>query len=240
MKTLKIILICLITCLCGIGCNNKPQIKKGVEYPDLISPIYFLDTFQIKSPRIAFVDSIPYIFSLEKLDPFENKEDFINQLGVIQYLPSWIFSDMELGYIRIYDANKSFYHLAEKNNIGFDGLFFHLASDSDFEFDETLFQLADSIQDIPVFKFVFEPKTFLLTLTSTKFNLDTQVSPIDPYEPGYSIPAAFSTDYILTIIPIYGKRDLRTINKLWYCLVTGEDPDWKYYLPDWIYNLLCK
>jgi hypothetical protein len=238
MKTLKIISIFLITSLLAMGCNNKPRIKKSVKYPDVISPIYFLDTFQIKSPRVAIVDSKHYIFSLEKLEPFENQEDFINQIGVIQYLPPWMYSSLDIGYIQIYKTrlreDKSFYSLARKNDI-------------EIEFNEMFFQQADSIQDIPVFEFVFKPKTFLLTLISTKYHGDLHISPIEPEEldepfdpQRYFYPAVFVTDYMLALMPIYNKRDLREINKYWYRHFTGKDPDWTFYLPDWIQTLLSK
>jgi len=66
-----------------------------------------------------------------------------------------------------------------------------------------------------------------------------EFSPIEPDPDGiYSYPAVFVTDYMLSIMPIYNKRDVRKINKLLYRYFTGKDPDWTYYLPDWIYNLL--
>ena len=218
----KFSFLILIASIFLIGCNNVPHIRKDVTYPDVISPIYYIDTFQIKSPRIALVDSVPYIFSLEELEPFENKEDFIKQKGVIRYLTPDMHSDRGIGYIDVYktsNTNKSFYDLA---------------SQIEFDWDE-LFIQEKCIKNIPIYKFAFEPKTFLLTIISTKYNQDMQVLPAEG--DCYFVPAVFSMDYILAIKPIYSKQDVKKINKLCYSYLWGEDPDWTYYLPNWVYNL---
>ena len=226
MKTLKNSLLIFIVFLFGVCCNDIPRIKKGVTFPDLISPIYYMDTFQIKSPRIAIVDTVPYIFSLEKLEQFENKEDFIGQKGVVRYLSSEMHSERYSGFLGIYDtskASKSFSDLAYSSLFEFG-----------FDMDE-LFLPDEDIKEIPVYKFAFKPETFIFTIISTKFNMDQYVLPAKG--DCYFEPAVFSKDFILAISPVYSKRDLKKINKLYYQWFHGEDPDWTYYLPNWIYNL---
>ena len=230
MKTLKYRLLVFIISIFVVGCNDIPRIRKDVTYPDLISPIYYIDTFQIKSPRIALVNSIPYIFSLEKLEEFENKEEFIEQKGVIRYLTSDMHSNRYSGYLDVYETlmtDNSFSDLAYRNEFDFGfGL-------------EELFLQDENIKDIPVYKFAFKTETFLLTIISTKYHKEMEISPIDEDKDGcYSYPAVFLKDYMLAIVPVYSKRDLKKINKLYYRSINGKDPDWTYYLPNWVYNLI--
>jgi len=228
MKILKFILSTLFAVLFNCGCNDLPHRGREVTYPDLISPIYYVDTFQIISPRIALVDSVPYIFSLEQFEQFENKEDFIKQKGVIRYLTPEMHSLRFSGYLDIH-----------KNPISDRKPFQSLAYQCGFEFGfdlEVLFLPDGDIEVVPIYKFAFKPRTFILTIVSTKFHLDMYVYPIEGE--CFFVPAVFSKDYILAIAPIYSKRDLKKINKLHYQWLLGEEPDWKYYLPDWLYNLL--
>ncbi|MCL2073389.1 MAG: hypothetical protein FWH18_05700 [Marinilabiliaceae bacterium] len=53
----NILLTSIIACLM-IGCdsNTKPRIRKDVNYPDVISPMYFIETFEIDDPRV-FMES---------------------------------------------------------------------------------------------------------------------------------------------------------------------------------------
>lgn len=215
----KICFLISVTFLGLLSCNDQPRIGKGIVYPDMISPIYYVDTFQIKSPRIALVDSVPYIFSWEKMMPFEDKEDFLNQKGVIQFLTPELHMNREITYLEIYEFQNS-----KKTFVG-------LAEENEFYFDE-LFLPDDSLKNIPVKKFVFEPEKFLLTLISTKDSL------IKPKGLEYNDPAndvvldvIFSKDYILALVPIYSKQDLRTINELWYRRLHGREIDWNDY-PD--------
>jgi hypothetical protein len=214
MKALKFSLLVVVTSFIFVCCNDIPHIEKGVGYPDVISPIYYIDTFQIKYPRIALVDSIPYIFSLEKLEPFENKENFIQQKGVVPYLTPSMHDDRYSGYLSVYGGSdsKSLTDLACKS-----------VFEDSFDWD-VLFLFDETINEIPIYRFVFEPKAFLLTIISTNFHGNMEIRPIHADPDGcYSIPAVFSMDYMLAIMPIYDKYDLKKINKLYCCYVFGEN-----------------
>jgi hypothetical protein len=194
------------------GCN-KISLNQDITYPNVISPIYYIDTFQIKYPRIAFIDSVAYIFSLDKLEPFKNKEDFINQKGVIQYLTQDMHDYRYTGYL---DA-------IHKRGITECNSFSDLARENNFYWNE-LFSSCENIEDISVYRFVFEPKTFLLTIISDKYHGDLQIRPIEEMPDScYSIPAIFSMNYSLAIMPIYNKIDLKKINALYCRYLYGEN-----------------
>jgi|BioPla2DNA2_1021312.scaffolds.fasta_scaffold91787_1 hypothetical protein len=194
------------------GCNIISSDQDITTYPDVISPIYYIDTFQIKSPRIAFIDSVAYIFSLDKLEPFKSKEDFINQKGVIQYLTMDIHVDRYIGYLGAF-------HKREKGCNSFSDL----AQENDFYWDE-LFSPCENIEGISVYRFVFEPKTFLLTIISDDFNVELDILPLEESPDScYSVPAVFSMNYSLAIMPIYNKNDLKKIKALYYRYVYGKN-----------------
>jgi hypothetical protein len=195
MKTLLNCLMGLIASLSLVSCLEQPRIKNGKVYPDLISPIYYIDTFQVISPRVAVVDSIPYIFS--GMMPFEDKEGFLMQKGVVRYLTPEMNFHRAIYYARIHEyqnVSKTLYLLMNQN---------------EFYFDEMFFQI-DSIDNIPVFKFVYEPETYLLTLIST---IDSVV--MDAGHEDVVMDIIFSKNYMLALAPIYRKEDLRKINELW-------------------------
>jgi hypothetical protein len=207
MKNLLVYFIIVIKSLFLVNCTNQPHIKEGVIYPDLISPIYYLDTFQITYPRVAIVDSLPYIFSLEKTLPFANKEDFINQKGVIRFLTRELHFIRTIAYVGIYKHQN------------WEKTFQDLVTQNEFYFDE-LFIPDDSLNSIPVYRFAFEPQSFLLTL----------IAPIDSAitAPGHEdsiLEVFYSKDYYPAIIPLYNKQDLKQINKLYYRLLHGYDMD---------------
>jgi hypothetical protein len=185
----------LIASLSLVCCLEQPRIKKSKVYPDLISPIYYIDTFQIISPRVAIVDSIPYIFS--GVMPFEDKEDFLMQKGVVRYLTPEMNFHRAIYYAKIHEyqnVSKPLYLLMNQNEFYFDEMFFR----------------TDSIENIPVFKFVYEPETYLLTLIST---IDSVI--MDAGHDDVIMDIMFAKNYILALAPIYRKQDLRKINELW-------------------------
>lgn len=184
------------------ACSDKshPRIREWVVFPETISPIYYLDTISIKSPRIALVDSMPYIFSLEKLKAFENKDDFIAQRGVLRYLIPSMIGDRYLEYIGIYDVP-----LKDRKSLSY------LSSINDFYSDDLLLS-ADSIQGIPVYKFKYNPETFLLVLMNDDFKFEEEITPLHHGEETYS-PAVFSKNYFLALIPIYNKKTRMLIDK---------------------------
>ena len=200
MKTQNMLFIYFIILILQVSCNinDQPNIKKGLEYPDLISPIYYIDTFQIISPRVAIVDSVPYIFSLERMIPFEDKKDFLNQKGTMRFLTPDLNSIRSIEYLKIHEYQnwkKSLRYLSYQN---------------EFYFDE-IFIKDDSIQNIPIYTFLFEPECFILTFFAT---IDSVVTPIGHDDSLLEI--MYSKDYLLALIPIYNKGDLKKINKLEY------------------------
>ena len=198
MKTMKNYFMVFIASFYMLSCNDQPHIKKDIEYPDLISPIYYIDTFQIITPRVAIVDSVPYIFSLEKMEPFEDKEGFLDQKGVIRYFTPSLHFFRIIYYIEIYERpnrKKTFSYMMSQNEFYF----------------EEMFLPDDSLNDIPVYSFVIEPKTFLLTLISPIDSLITQEGHDDVI-----LDIEFAKDYFLALAPIYNKKDLKKIYELSY------------------------
>jgi hypothetical protein len=211
---MKMLNICffLIALLLKVSCSFDKQshTEKDIRYPDWISPIYYLDTFQIISPRVALVDSVPYIFSLESIEPFEDHDDLINQKGVISYLTPDLHKFRLMFYRKSHeyqDFNTIFPAIAERNSFYF----------------EEMFLLDDSINSIPVYKFVFEPEYFLLTSIS---RIDSFIMPSDCV----ISDIIFSKDYFMALAPIFNKRDLRKINNLWFRRHHGRDISWRDYL----------
>lgn len=198
--------------LLNVSCiyDKQPNTERDMRYPDWISHIYFVDTFQIISPRVALIDTVPYILSLESVETFEDLNDFIKQKGLIKYLTP------DLLYYRLMFYSKS--HECQNTDISFATL----AEQNSFYFEE-MFLLEDSINGIPMFKFEFEPEFFLLTL----------ITPIDsfimPYDDAIS-DIIFGEDYFLAIAPIYNKQDLRKINNLWFRRLHGREISWRDYL----------
>lgn len=199
MKTLKLILFLLFALIIKVSCNynDQPQIKENIIYPDLISPIYYIDTFQISAPRIAIIDSLPYIFSFNNNVSFSNKEDFINHKGLIRFLTPELHFFRTINFIKIHE---------HKN---WERTFQDLAIQNEFYFEE-LFLKDDSLFGIPTFRFAFEPQTFLLTLIAHIDSMDTAMGHEDSI-----FEIFFSKNYKLALAPIYNKQDLKKINKLW-------------------------
>jgi hypothetical protein len=135
MKTLLNCFVGLVVSLFLLGCLEQPRVKKDIAYPDLISPIYYIDTFQIISPRVALVDSIPYIFS--GIMPFEDKEDFLMQKGVVRYLTPEMNYYRAIYYVKIHEYKslaKSLYLLMYQSEYYFDEMFFQVDSINNFQF----------------------------------------------------------------------------------------------------------
>lgn len=199
MKTLKLISIFFFTLAIqsGCRCNYHPKIKQDLKYPDLISPIYYIDTFRILDPRIAIIDSVPYIFSFNSGENFSTKDDFLNHKGLIPFLTPHLHSYRTIDYLEIYGYN-------ERKKILQD-----MVTQSEFFFNE-LFIEDDSLLCFPIFRFAFEPQMFLLTLIAPIDSGETAIGHDDSILDIY-----FSKDYILALAPIYTKKDLKKINKLW-------------------------
>lgn len=201
MKTLKLISLLFFTLAihfsCTCNCDDHPQIKQDIKYPDLISPIYYIDTFRIVDPRIAIIDSVPYIFSFNSGENISTKDDFFNQKGLIPFLTPHLHSYRTIDYLKIYG-----YDERKKT-------FQDMVTQSEFYFDE-LFLEDDSLLGIPIYRFAFEPQMFLLTLIAPIDSGRTAIGHEDSILDIY-----FSKDYNLALAPIYTKKDLKKINKLW-------------------------
>jgi hypothetical protein len=96
-----------------------------------------------------------------------------------------------------------------------------IVEENSFYFDE-MFKSDDSLGTIPVFKFVFEPERFILTIIS---DIDSVFVDEDQI-----LDVLFSSDYQLALAPIFNKSDLKRINELYYRWINGRELDWSKYL----------
>lgn len=160
------------------GCSGKPRIRVGFNYPEMLSPIYYLDTFQIQKPLVVYIDSIPYITSEEVFDNVENKTDLPKTRGVVRYLTGELDAYRSFKYSLIYKEPRSWKF-----------------SDRPFDFVEENIKLLDSIQGVAVYRFDRKPRTFLLALIATEWHNDPNSEII--------FGAEFSNDYMLAIAPLF-------------------------------------
>ena len=175
------------------GCSGRPQIKKGVNYPDMISPIYYLDTFQIQKPLVVYINSIPYITSEEVFNRVTDKTNLPKTRGVIRYLTSDHTLNRVYTYIYIYKVPNRFFNqpfeiLQSQNNY--------------VSFGRNL-KLIDSVQGVAVYRFDRKPRTFLLTLITTEEYEDRLGDFIEKIE--------YSNDYMFAIAPLFSKKDRRAL-----------------------------
>ena len=140
------------------GCSGRPQIEKGVNYPDMISPIYYLDTFQIQKPLVVYINSIPYITSEEVFNRVTDKTNLPKTRGVIRYLTSVHTSNRAYTYLCIYKVPNRFFNQP----------FEILQSQNNYAFFGRNLKLIDSVQGVAVYRFDRKPRTFLLTLITTE------------------------------------------------------------------------
>lgn len=176
------------------GCSGRPQIEKGVNYPDMISPIYYLDTFQIQKPLVVYINSIPYITSEEVFNRVTDKTNLPKTRGVIRYLTSVHTSNRAYTYLCIYKVpnrlfNQPFEILQSQNNYAF--------------FGRNL-KLIDSVQGVAVYRFDRKPRTFLLTLITTEEYEDILGDIVEKVE--------YSNDYMFAIAPLFSKKDRRALH----------------------------
>jgi len=203
MRISIVILFLLIACLILIICDSNPRIKKDVNYPDLISPIYFGDFFIINSPRIAIVDNQFYFFCFDNLTPFENKEEFLVQEGVSRLFLNDLCNMFRFDvYNDIYDNSKF-----KDNN-----------KDFGINYEELLFLPDGNINGIAIYKFAFEPKEYLLSLQGTTkavVNLVNNTSitwrGTPPEEP---VCCDEPNSYFIEVIPLYKKRDCKIMDQI--------------------------
>lgn len=174
------------------GCSGRPQIREGFNYPEMISPIYYLDTFQIQKPLIVYIDSEPYITSEAVFDSVADKTTLPKTHGVAKYFTPMLNNYRSGGYIAAYEEprffNKSLSNLWYQNH---------------FLYFERNLKLLDSVQGVAVYRFEREPQNFLLSLIATEVYEDTLGDVI------YGIE--YSNDYMLAILPLYSRKDREAI-----------------------------
>lgn len=182
------------------GCSGRPQIEKGVNYPDMISPIYYLDTFQIQKPLVVYINSIPYITSEEVFNRVTDKTNLPKTRGVIRYLTSVHTSNRAYTYRCIYKVPNRFFNQPFEN----------LQSQNNYAFFGRNLKLIDSVQGVAVYRFDRKPRTFLLTLITTEEYEDRLGDTVEKVE--------YSNDYMFAIAPLFSKKDRRAL--FFKCLLT--------------------
>lgn len=208
------ILSCL-TILLLCGCSVHPIIRSNVTFPDVISPIYYLDTFQIQNPVVVFIKSIPYITTEAILKDTLNKTALEERKGVIRYLTQKL-GEMKSGeYVEIYcipRVDKSFFALHYENQRLF--------------IEDNLY-LADSINGIAVFRFDLQPHNFLLTLVAKTENTEPYIEGWGEersftYDEAFDdnnitlkddviIDIIYSKDYVFALAPLFSNKDKKAL-----------------------------
>ena len=185
-------LILLIVGAVLTGCSGRPRIRAEVTYPEMISPIYYLDTFQIHKPLVVYIDSEPYITSEEVFNRVADKTTLPKTHGVARYFTPMLNDYRLYGYNGFYEAsrllNKSLRNLWYQN---------------DFLYFERNLKLLDSVQGVAVYRFDREPQNFLLSLIATEVYEDTLGDVIYGVE--------YSNDYMLAIFPLFSRKDREAI-----------------------------
>ena len=185
-------LILLIVGAVLTGCSGRPRIRAGITYPEMISPIYYLDTFQIHKPLVVYINSEPYITSEEVFNRVADKTTLPKTHGVARYFTPMLNDGRLYGYNGFYEAsrllNESFSDLWYQNH---------------FLYFERNLKLLDSVQGVAVYRFDREPQNFLLSLIATEVYKDTVGDVIHGIE--------YSNDYMLAILPLFSRKDREAI-----------------------------
>ena len=180
-----------------ISCSGRPNMKVGITYPDMISPIYFLDTFQIQKPIVVYINSLPYITSDEVFNNVPDKTALSETRGVTRYLTEDLVTNKAWDFVKIYNTtektdDKSFYHLQYMNS------FLNI---------EHNLNLLDSMQGIAIYRFDVEPQNFLLTLIAKKDSLITSYGGTGNLANDVILGVEYSNDYMLAIAPLFSTKD---------------------------------
>ena len=179
------------------GCSGRPRIRAEVTYPEMISPIYYLDTFQIHKPLVVYIDSEPYITSEAVFDSVADKTALRETRGVVRYLTRDLAMKRARYYFLIYKEPK---RLFRKES------FYRLAKDASVYSVEKNFQFLDSVQGVAVYRFKYKPRNFLLTLISAEEYKDSRGRFIFGEE--------YSNDYILAMLPLYSREILPILDSI--------------------------
>ncbi|MCI7141243.1 hypothetical protein [Alistipes sp.] len=185
-------LILLIVGAVLTGCSGQPRIRAEVTYPEMISPIYYLDTFQIHKPLVVYIDSEPYITSEEVFNRVADKTTLPKTHGVARYFTPMLNDYRSWGYIAAYEEPRFF-------NKSLSNLWYQ----NDFLYFERNLKLLDSVQGVAVYRFDREPQNFLLSLIATEVYEDTLGDVIYGVE--------YSNDYMLAIFPLFSRKDREAI-----------------------------
>lgn len=185
-------LILLIVGAVLTGCSGQPRIRTEVTYPEMISPIYYLDTFQIHKPLVVYIDSEPYITSEEVFNRVADKTTLPKTHGVARYFTPMLNDYRSWGYIAAYEEPRFF-------NKSLSNLWYQ----NDFLYFERNLKLLDSVQGVAVYRFDREPQNFLLSLIATEVYEDTLGDVIYGVE--------YSNDYMLAIFPLFSRKDREAI-----------------------------
>lgn len=185
-------LILLIVGAVLTGCSGQPRIRAEVTYPEMISPIYYLDTFQIQKPLVVYIDSEPYITSEEVFNRVADKTTLPKTHGVARYFTPMLNDYRSWGYIAAYEEPRFF-------NKSLSNLWYQ----NDFLYFERNLKLLDSVQGVAVYRFDREPQNFLLSLIATEVYEDTLGDVIYGVE--------YSNDYMLAIFPLFSRKDREAI-----------------------------
>lgn len=187
-----------------MSCSGQPHMKPELVYPEMISPIYFLDTFRIEKPVVAYIDSEPYITSESIIKDSLDKDKLLEQKGVIRYLTQNLASNKAWDYVKIYNNtrktnNRSLYSLQYVNEVIFieDNLVF-----------------LDSLKGVALYRFDLEPQNFLLTLITKKDSLLVGFSSSGGNLANDAIMGVeYSNDYMLALAPLYSKAIRKLLNQ---------------------------
>lgn len=178
------------------GCSGQPVVwnEKELTYPQSISSIFFLDTLRVPKPIVVYIDSLPYITSVEVFNSVRDKTKLRGTPGVLRYLTEELVGRKWFDYSRIYfdtgrNGNKYFYSLYAQNNL---------------EYIERIITFLDSIQGLPVYRFDFRPRKFLLALVADS------IESYRPYDPGYK---SYSNDYVLALLPVFPEGSLMILKE---------------------------
>lgn len=177
--------------------------QRHFTYPNMISPIYFLDTFQIQKPIVIYLDSHPYITTDSILMSADNIQELKERKGVVRYLTENLACNKTWDYIKIYNNTRktdrrSFYAMRYQNE------FLYIE-------DNLIFR--DSVQGVATYRFRIEPQNFLLTVITKQDSLITSQGGTGNLANDVILGVEYSTDYMLAIAPLFSKKNRKILNQ---------------------------
>ena len=206
----------LLTGILLSGCSCHPQLKQDLTYPEMISPIYYLETFQIRDPVVIFIQGKPYITTETILRDTLDERPLEERKGVVRYLSRNLASMKSWYYIGIYklpriELKKTLYTL----QYDYISLFFE---------DNIIF--VDSLYGSAIYHFDIQPQSFLLALVAktedvtpfikgwgdaSYFDNDIESNNRYSLENDNIEDIDYSSDYILALAPLFSKKDQKIL-----------------------------